>query len=35
MCMDECGNGNIGTINSCMNNACKADGMSLNCDVAP
>jgi hypothetical protein len=34
-CMDECGNGNIGTINSCMNSQCKADGMSLNCDVGP
>jgi hypothetical protein len=34
-CMDECGNGNIGTINSCMNSQCGADGMSLNCDIAP
>jgi hypothetical protein len=32
-CMDECGNGNIGTINSCMNSECKADDVSLNCDV--
>jgi hypothetical protein len=34
-CMEECGNGNIGTINSCMNSECKADANSLNCDVAP
>ena len=32
-CMDQCGNGNIGGINSCMNNACKADGDLLNCAV--
>ena len=30
-CMDECGNGNIGQINSCMNNSCKADMNSMNC----
>jgi hypothetical protein len=33
MCMDECGNGNIGTINSCMNSQCGADGSSLNCEA--
>jgi hypothetical protein len=33
LCMDECGNGNIGTINSCMNSQCGADGVSLNCDL--
>jgi hypothetical protein len=33
LCMDECGNGNIGTINSCMNSQCGADADSLNCDL--
>jgi hypothetical protein len=34
MCMNECGNGNIGTINSCMNSQCSADANGLNCDPA-
>jgi hypothetical protein len=25
-CMDTCGNGNIGTINACLNNSCKGPG---------
>ncbi|PRQ10048.1 hypothetical protein [Enhygromyxa salina] len=32
-CMDQCGNGNIGGINSCMNSSCKASGNQQNCSA--